>query len=251
METALHSILISVPEAAVIWLTMLLAATAAVVAFALPGRLSVRLSLAGHPPVESDDPGEDAEAGQRYADEIAVAAERAAATARRCRAEWEQACRELDAAWTAYDDADAAARRMAAAAAYPLLVRRRKPADRVDRERWLHHTATAACRNRELSIAQLNDVLAHRGWNPRLHPVHQEVVLRQAVREHRLAAYSDAAERERRTWQEAERAAAALSALRAEACAASVRAGQGPRSAGAEWWAEQWATTEPIPMVAA
>ncbi|GAB1641877.1 hypothetical protein [Krasilnikovia sp. MM14-A1259] len=249
METALHSILISVPEAAVIWLTMLLAAATAVVAFALPGRLSVRLALAGHPPVE--DPGErDADAAQRYADEIAVAAERAAATARRCRDEWEKARHDLDTAWTAYDDADAAARKVVAAAAYPLLVRRRRPTERADRERWLHQSATAACRNRDLSIAQLNDVLAHRGWNPRLHPVQQEVVLRQAVREHRLTAYQAAVEREQQAWQEAERAAAALSSLRAEACAASVRAGEGPHSAGAEWWAEQWATTEPLPMVA-
>ena len=55
--------------------------------------------------------------------------------------------------------------------------RRRKPGENADRQRYLHHAAIAACRNREISIAQLNDVLAHRGWNPRLHPVVQEVAL--------------------------------------------------------------------------
>ena len=106
----------------------------------------------------------------------------------------------VDAAWAAFDAADRDARRAAAAAAYPVLRRRRTPGENADRERYLHRTATAACRHREISIGQLNEVLAHRGWNPRRHPVAQEAALRAAVREHRFAAYRAATEQERQAW---------------------------------------------------
>src|SRR5689334_5988120 len=74
----------------------------------------------------------------RYAGEVTVAASRAAATAERRRAEWVTAQQELDAAWEAFDEADRRARRSAGAAAYPLISKRRKPGENVDRERWLH-----------------------------------------------------------------------------------------------------------------
>src|SRR4051794_677694 len=53
----------------------------------------------------------------RYVDEVAVAAGRAAATAERLRDAWSAAQDEVDAAWAAYETADAQARRFAAAAA--------------------------------------------------------------------------------------------------------------------------------------
>jgi hypothetical protein len=185
----------------------------------------------------------------RFAGEVAVAAERAAATAARGRAGWEAAERELDAAWAAYQEADAAARRTWAATAFPLMSRRRKLGDNADRERYLHHTATVACRQRELSIAQLNDVYAHRGWNPRLHPVVQESLLRNAIRENAFANYQKAQRRERAAWQEAETAAEALRALRAEAAAAFGRTTAEQPVASEFWWAEPWTTGE-LPVAA-
>ena len=231
MEAALHNIFVSVPQAIAVWLVLLLGIAIAAAAMALP--------RATRPPLT------EAEADElRYADEVAAAADRAAATAERSRASWQSAQDELDAAWQAFDTADRLARETARAGAYPLMSRRRKPGENADRQRYLHHAATAACRNRELSIAQLNDVYAHRGWNPRLHPVVQEGELRNAIRAHRLAQYRLAQDRERTAWQEAEAAAEALRDLRAEAAAAIVAAGAGQAVTDEQWWTEQWTTTE-------
>ena len=234
MESTLHSFLVSVPEAAATWITMLLAVAVAAAVLVGPSRLAATLAES-----TTDD-------AARYADEVAVAAERAAATASRQRAAWEEAREEVDAAWAAYEEADRDARRTAAASAFPVLTRRRRPGENAERERYLHRAAVAACRRREISIKQLNEALAHRGWNPRLHPVAQEAVLRNAIREHRLAVYRRATAREHEAWCAAEAAAAALSSLRAEAVAARLGTGQ---AAGAPWWAEQWATTQPLPTV--
>ncbi|HEU4347018.1 MAG TPA: hypothetical protein VFR35_04425 [Actinoplanes sp.] len=182
----------------------------------------------------------------RYAAETAVAAGRAAVSAQSRRAEWESAQQEVDAAWAAYDEADRAARRTAAAAAYPVMCRRRVKHEKADRERFLHRSALAACRTGQISIAQLNEALAHRGWNARLHPAAQESELRNAVREHRYTGYLRAVERERAAWEAAEQAAAALRILRAEACAAALPAGADSPPADAGRWVGQWVAPEPV-----
>jgi hypothetical protein len=233
METALHSFLVSVPQAAALWLLMLVLVVLAAAVLTRAGRPAERPELTE---AEADQ--------QRYADEVAVAADRAAATVERRRAVWAAAQAELDTAWLAYDEADRSARAAAKACAYPMLSKRRKPGENVDRQRYLHHAAMAACRQRDLSIAQLNDVLAHRGWNPRLHPVQQEVALRQAVREHRLAGYLAAQERERAAWREAERSADSLRSLRLEAAAANTRQDVRQPVVDEQWWADQWTTAE-------
>jgi hypothetical protein len=230
METALESFFVSLPLAVALWLLLLLGVAIAVVSMALPRRA----------PAPSPAEAENI----RYADEVSVAAERAAATAAHSRAEWEQAEKDLDAAWQAFDAADQIARRATRAGAYPLMSRRRKPGDNVDRQRYLHHAATAACRNREISIAQLNDVLAHRGWNPRLHPVVQENALRNAIRAHRLVQYRAVQEREREAWETAEKDAEALRTLRTEAAAALARVGRVRPVTDDRWFADQWSTGE-------
>lgn len=228
----MENFLVSVPQAAALWVLMLLGAV-------LIAGVLARRTRAVEPVIteaESD--------ARRYAGEVAVAAGRAAATAERRRTEWVGAQQELDAAWLAFDAADQVARQAARALAYPLMSRRRKPGENAERQRYLHHAAGAACRNREISIAQLNDVYAHRGWNPRLHPVVQESVLKQAIRDHRWAEYRTALEKERNAWQEAEFAAGALRSLRVEAAAAVTRAGAGQPAADEQWWADAWTTAE-------
>jgi hypothetical protein len=232
VESALHSFLVSVPQAAALWLLILLAVVIAAALLTRTRRISV--------PAVSEEEADR----RRYAGEVAVAADRAAATAERLRSDWAAAQAELDAAWQAYDQAEHAAREAAKACAYPLMSRRRKPGENVDRERYLHHAAMAACRNRDLSIAQLNEVLAHRGWNPRLHPVVQEAALRQAIRENRLAAYQTAVERERAAWRASETAAESLRSLRIEAATASTPADAGQPVADEQWWADAWTTAE-------
>jgi hypothetical protein len=241
METNLHSFLVSVPLAVALWALMLLGVAATVALMGRPRRADqTATGTAASDPVSDD---------LRFADEVTVAAERAAATAARCRAGWETAQQELDAAWAAYEEADTAARRTWAATSFPLLSRSRKLGENADRERYLHHAATVACRQRELSIAQLNDVYAHRGWNPRLHPVAQEALLRNAIRENAFSAYQRAQRRERVAWQNAEIAAEALRALRTEAAAAFGRTAAEQPVADEFWWAEPWTTGE-LPVAA-
>jgi hypothetical protein len=223
---------VSVPQAAALWVLMLLGV------LLLAGVLARRTR-----PIEPAFSEAEADA-RRYAGEVSVAAGRAAATAERRRTDWIGRQQELEAAWVAFDAADKAARQAARALAYPLMSRRRKPGENAERQRYLHHAASAACRNREISIAQLNDVFAHRGWNPRLHPVVQESVLKQAIRDHRWAEYQRALEKERTAWQEAEFAAEALRSLRLEAAAAVTRAGAGQPAGDEQWWADAWTTAE-------
>ena len=196
--------------AATIWMVLLIAVAAATAFFAVPRRPRISVPPPPDPRVE-----------QR-----ALAAERAAAESHRRRAEWLRAQEQVDATWAAFDAADRDARRVAAAAAFPVLKQRRTRAELADRERNLHRTATAACRRRELSIEQLYEVLAHHGaWNPRRHPVAQEAALRAAVREHRFAAYQAATEQERQAWQATERAGATLRKLRADFVTVPAEAG--------------------------
>ncbi|GAA3336191.1 hypothetical protein GCM10020358_07370 [Amorphoplanes nipponensis] len=210
--------------AATIWMVLLIAVAAATALFAVPRR-----------PARAAAPPADPRAGER-----ALAAERAAEVSRRRRADWLRAQERVDAAWAEFDAADRDARRVAAAAAFPILKQRRTRAEIADRTRNLHRMATAACRQRELSIAQLNEALAHRGqWNPRRHPVAQEAALRAAVREHRYAAYRAAAEQERQAWQEAERAAATVRSLRAEVLTVREEAGRDVH------YEQQWTPVRP------
>ena len=213
--------------AAIIWTILLIAVAAATAFLAVPRRAA---ALAADP-----------RAGERaLAAEQAERAERAAEVAGRLRADWLCAQERVDATWAAFDAADRDARRAAAASAFPILRQRRTRAELADRERNLHRMATAACRRRELSIGQLNEVLAHRGdWNPRRHPVAQEAALRAAVREHRFAAYRAATGQERQAWQEAERAAATLRSLRAEPLTVRAQAGRDVRVE------QQWAPARP------
>ena len=233
METALQSFFVSIPQAAALWLVILLAIAVAGAYVGLPRSAPV-------PPLTPAQADE-----MRYADEVVVAVERAATTAARRRGEWAAAQEGVDAAWRAFDEADRAARQGVQAAAFPLMSRRRKPGENADRQRYLHHAAIAACRRREISMAQLDDVLAHRGWNPRLHPVVQEGLLRNAIRAHRMSQYEDAQKLEQAAWHESELAAEAVRTLRTEAAAAIVRAAVTKESpADDEWFADQWATGE-------
>ncbi|OON32626.1 MULTISPECIES: hypothetical protein [Micromonospora] len=230
MQTALSSVLLDVPRAAAIWLALLVLAVVAVAG--LVARPDLFRSVIGGRIREAAMPSlleEAAEerAQRRYADEVATAAERAAATAGRMRAEWLSAQDEVEAAWQAYEAAEADVRRLAAATALPRPHTERTPAEYADRERYLHRAALDAYWRRELSEEQLSDVFAHRnGWDPRLHPVDQELVLRRAVRDHLRARQEAAQEREQAAWRAAEQAAVAARSLRDEAFAATVPAPQ-------------------------
>ncbi|MFI7431970.1 hypothetical protein [Micromonospora haikouensis] len=225
MDIVLYQFLTEVPLAAAIWSVLLvLALTVLAVLVARPER--DRPPAVEPPAARPADPPAPAAADlRRYAEEVAVAAAGAAQNARRRRAAWTAAQDAAERAWQAYDEAETAARRFRDAGALPTPHTPRTPAEYAARERWLHHAATAAHLRGELSIGQLCDVFARRGgWDPRLHPVEQEVVLARAVRDGRLSRYRAAAARERAAWGDAELAAEAARALAAEAYAAAERA---------------------------
>ncbi|GGM33770.1 hypothetical protein GCM10011608_17820 [Micromonospora sonchi] len=219
MRTALSAVLLDVPRAATIWLSLLGVMTLAVAGLLLrPRRLrfdaGARIRDAALPgPDERADRQRDQD---RWAGEVAVAADRADATARRRRDEWIATQDEAEQAWQAYEAAEANVRRLSDAAAMPLPQTPRTPAEYADRERWLHRAALDAYWRRELSVEQLSDVFAHRGWDPRLHPVEQELMLRRAVRDHLFAQQRAAREREQAAWRAAELAGAAARSLREE-----------------------------------
>ncbi|MEU8296349.1 hypothetical protein AB0C04_03545 [Micromonospora sp. NPDC048909] len=227
MQTVFSAVLPDVSRAAVIWLSLLAVVAVTVAALLLrPGRLrtdtAARIRRAAMPS-QLEQVQEERER-VRYAAEVAVAAERATATAQRRRAEWLAAQESVEKAWQAYEAAEADVRRLGAATAMPLPRTVRTPAEYVDRERYLHRAALDAYWRRELSVEQLSDVFAHRnGWDPRLHPVEQELVLRRAVRDNLFARQQAAREQEQTAWRAAELAVASARSLRDEAFAATGR----------------------------
>ncbi|MFJ8579264.1 hypothetical protein [Micromonospora sp. NPDC093277] len=224
MQTIFSPVLPDVPQAAGIWLALLAVAAVVVAALVLrPGRFRPvfgdRISEAARP--SSLELAEEIRERARYAQEIEVAATRAAATAERRRTEWLAAQEEAEGAWQAYEAADEDVQRLAAAAALPLPRTARTPAEYADRERWLHRAALDAQWRKEITVPQLSDILGHRGWDPRRHPVEQELLLRRLVRDNLRTRQQAAREREQAAWQAAELAAAAARSLRDEAYTAA------------------------------
>ncbi|MEU1586597.1 hypothetical protein [Micromonospora sp. NPDC005710] len=226
METVVfYQFVTEVPQAAAIWSTLFLLTL---------GLLTV---LAARPERErpTDDPppaeptarevaAAEAVDRRRYAEEVAVAAAGAATTARRRRAAWLTAQEQLERAWAGYDEADAVARRFAGAGAVPTPQTPHTPTEYAARERYLHRAAMAAYWRGDLTMAQLGDVFGHRrGWDPRRHPVEQEVLISRVVRDARRADYQVAAARERAVWRDAELAAESARTLAEEAYAAAAR----------------------------
>ncbi|GAB3947527.1 hypothetical protein GCM10027614_42920 [Micromonospora vulcania] len=227
MQTVLSAFLPDMPRVAAIWLSLLGVVAVAVSALLVrPGRLRLdpgaRIRRAAMPS-QLEQVHQEREQS-RYAQEVAVAAERATTTARRRRAEWIAAQETVETAWQAYELAEAALQRLGAASAMPLPHTAKTPAEYVDRERYLHRAALDAYWRRELSVEQLSDVFAHRaGWDPRLHPVEQELVLQRAIRDNLAARHVAAGEREQAAWRAAESAVVAARSLREEAYAATGR----------------------------
>ncbi|MGC4745468.1 hypothetical protein ACLQ28_07380 [Micromonospora sp. DT201] len=227
MQSILSTVLPDLSRAAVIWLSLLGVVGVAVSVLLLrPGRLRLdpgaRIRRAAMPS-QLEQAHEEREQS-RYAQEVAVAAARATTTAQRRRAEWVTAQEAVEAAWQAYEAAEAAVRRLGAAASMPLPRTAQTPAEYVDRERYLHRAALDAYWRRELSVEQLSEVFAHRdGWDPRLHPVEQELVLQRAIRDNLAARHAAAREQEQVAWRAAELAMAAARSLREEAHAATGR----------------------------
>ena len=170
---------------------------------------------------------DEAQQAAQYADEVRVAAERAVTGAGRWQQLWEQSEQDLTAAWQAWLDADARLRARLVAAAWGVPWSVRTCAEYAAREQFLHLAVAAAVERGELPAAAVGDALAGRnGWDARLHPVEQELVIARASVAWLRRRYEQAQSAERAAWHDAELARRAASSLRAEAQTAATRAAE-------------------------
>ena len=177
--------LLTEPAPAAIWATLMLLAFPAMLVLASPTamrhpRRAAHEILAGwrelgeHRRRRADEAADAA----RYADEVRVAADRAASGAQRWQELWQQSEDDLSTAWQAWLDADARLRSALAAAAWGTPWSVRTCEEYALRERFLHQAVSAAAARGDLPAAAVADALAGRnGWDARLHPVEQELVI--------------------------------------------------------------------------
>ena len=159
----------------------------------------------------------------RYADELSVAAQRAVQAAQRWHEHWQHTAQQTESAWQAWHDAERELARLRAGAVFAAPVAR-TAAQYADRERFLHRAVRAAVQRGDLPACAWADVEAGRGWDPRLHPVEQELVVQRVVVAHRLAAYRQAADAERTAWHDSQLAVATRDSLRQETVTAAAQA---------------------------
>ncbi|MEU4424500.1 hypothetical protein AB0F81_28095 [Actinoplanes sp. NPDC024001] len=182
-------------------------------------------AIVGERRPERAQPHAEAVEAKRYADELSVAAVRAGEAAERWRAHWQQADQHAAEAWQAWQDAEQRLARTRAAAAFRPAHSFRTPAEFADRERFLPRALAAAVARGDLPATVLGDLAAGAGgWNPRLHPVEQELVVHRAVAAVRHHWFQQAVAAEQAAWHDAQLAATARDSLRREAWAAAERA---------------------------
>ena len=168
---------------------------------------------------------EEAARAGHYADEVRVAADQAATGAQRWQELWEQSETDLNAAYQSWLDADARLRTATAAAAWGTPWSVRTCEEYAARERFLHREVTAAVGRGDLPAEALADALAGRGgWDARLHPVEQELVIARASVTWLRQRYELAVGTERKAWHDVELARRASVSLRQEARTAAEQA---------------------------
>ncbi|KHD78825.1 hypothetical protein MB27_01510 [Actinoplanes utahensis] len=167
-----------------------------------------------------------AEAAQtvRYAEEVRVAATQATEAVDRWQAHWQAAADRVDATSAAWQAASARWARSRATAAFGTPWTPRTPLEYAARERFLHQEVRAAADRGELPGAAVDDALAGRaGWDPRLHPVAQELVVHRACAEYLERAHRAAVAAERAAWHDVQLARRSRDSLCREAILAESR----------------------------
>ncbi|WP_250029297.1 hypothetical protein [Paractinoplanes maris] len=161
----------------------------------------------------------------RFAAEVRVAADRAAVAADQWRRRWEQADEQQATDWQAWIDADARLRDSMAAAAFGLPWSAPTCEEYAARERFLHRAVAAAVDRGDLPATAMTDALAGgHGWDARLHPVEQQLVVNRAAATYRRLRYEQSAQAEQDAWRDVASADRAGRALRRTADEAATRA---------------------------
>ncbi|WP_250035675.1 hypothetical protein [Paractinoplanes maris] len=169
----------------------------------------------------------EALAANQFADEVRVAADRAALAAERWQERWETATDEVTEAWQAWLDADARLRGRLSGAAFGTPWSAQTPTEYVARERFLHKAVRTAVGHGWLPAAAIADALAGRaGWDARLHPLEQELVVFRAAAGHLRDRYERAVAAEQAAAHDAELARRTSDSLRQEAWTAAARAAE-------------------------
>ncbi|WP_433793657.1 hypothetical protein [Actinoplanes sp. CA-252034] len=236
----LAEMLLSEPAPMAIWAALLLLTLPALVVLANPDGVRdpaaalgdavrfvwrTRQRRAGRRAAEAAE----AQAAVRYALEVRVAATRAAEAVDRWQAHWRVSADRVDATWAALRTADARRERSRAATAFGTPWTPQDPAEYAARERFLHEGVRAAVSRGDLPVSALADALAgDAGWDPRLHPAEQEIVLSHRCAEHRERAHRAAVAAERAAWHDMQLAGRGRDSLRREAEIAEARVATWP-----------------------
>ncbi|SDS33905.1 hypothetical protein SAMN04489716_0564 [Actinoplanes derwentensis] len=162
---------------------------------------------------------------QRWADEVRVAASRADEAAERWQEFRQHSEEHAEAAWLAWQEADRQLDKTRAAAAFRTPDTLRTTTEFAARERFLHRAVAEAVERGDLPATVATDLSAGEGgWNPRLHPVEQELVLHRAIAAVRYHLYRQAVDAEESAQHDARLAAATRDSLRREVSLASGQA---------------------------
>ncbi|MEU4244868.1 hypothetical protein [Actinoplanes sp. NPDC026619] len=221
--------LVASPAPAVIWASLMLLTFPALLILGNPegvGRpgQAIQELLAGRRERGLVRQREQEEAA-RYAQEVQVAADRARLGAQRWQELSQESEPEVDAAWRAWLEADARLRTGVAAAAWGRSWSVRTCEEYAARDRFLHRAVTAAVSRGELPVEAVTDAEAGRGgWDARLHPVEQELMIARASVAHLRVRYEEAVSAQRTAWHDADLARRNADALQREAVLAAQSA---------------------------
>jgi hypothetical protein len=223
--------LLNEPAPAAIWATLMLLCLPAVFLLASPHSLRhprlALLDIAGAIRRRGETRRRlQAEATEltRYADEMRVAADQAITAAQRWQQRRDRAATHAATAWQAWQDADTNLTRLRAAAAWGTPWTAPTPAEYADRERYLHRALHAAVTRGDLPPTALTDAQAGHGWDPRLHPLDQDLAIAHATVANRRACYHQAATAEATAVHDAQLAARTRDSLHREYVTAAVQA---------------------------
>nr|WP_221382716.1 hypothetical protein [Actinoplanes polyasparticus] len=234
MNNVVAEMLLTTPAPAAIWVTLWILTLPAMLLLASPRAMANPLqalretfSWLRDRTEERRELALEAIAATQFAEEVRVAADRAALAAERWQERWELASDEVTEAWQAWLDADARLRTRRAGAAFGIPWSAQTPTEYAARERFLHKAVRTAADNGWLPAAAVADALAGRaGWDARLHPLEQELVVFRAAAGHLRDHYERAVATERAAAHDAELARRTRDSLRQESWLATTRAAE-------------------------